>query len=150
MSIQTIHLSLLFFIIILISSCKNKDKIGAQNNTEKESIGQDRYFGVVNIDTIEFYSKLAFADVTIKNNGNKLLIYTTIDKKKEFISNILGQELDMIVQLYENDKINYKDKWNPINNNSIYGFECKLYEQDNKYVYMPYEILIQLNNKRKI
>lgn len=150
MKIQSTSQSIFLILILLIYSCKNNNKIEEHNNTQNTTSNQDRYFGVVNIDTIEFYSKLAFADVTIKNNGNKLLIYTTIDKKKEFISNILGQELDKILELYKTDKINYIDKWNPINNNSVYGFECKLYEKDNKYVYIPYEILIQLNNKRKI
>ena len=119
---QSIHLSFLIFTIVLFFSCKNNNKIEEQNNTQNTTSNQDRYFGIVNVDTIKFYSKLAFADVKIESKGGNLLIYTTTDKKKEFISNILGQELDMIVQLYENDKINYKDKWNPINNNSIYGF----------------------------
>lgn len=147
---QSIHLSFLIFTIVLSFSCKNNNKIEEKNDTQNTTSNQDRYFGIVNVDTIKFYSKLAFADVEIKNKGGKLLIYTTTDKKKEFISNLLGQDLDKIVELYKNDKINYIEKWNPINNNSVYGFECKLFEGDNKYVYIPYEILIQLNNKRKI
>lgn len=144
------------FIALIFFSCMER-RIAKEQVTEKlveNNTNLDRHIGIVNIDTLEFYINKSMEDVHIKKGKSTIRIYTTISRSNEFYKKILGQQLvgkNSISNILNKSNSIYKNKWRPIINDSAdYGFESDIYEIDNKYAYVPFEILKQLNSNRKI
>lgn len=143
--------------ISLLLSCSSDKKLKNTDvfDDKLQDLLIDRHIAIVNVDTLKFYLKLAMQDVEITQKGKKSLrVFTTNQKKGIFYRNILGQELEegsqSILELLRVNNSKYQDKWRSISDDSIYGFESDLFEDDSEYVYIPYEVLIQLNTNRKI
>lgn len=150
---------LIFIISCLFSiSCNSKHEDNTEAGTSVINEWDDRLIGIVQIDTLTRYirliSDLENFNITIQKKGNDLHITTDYLHKDMFYLNILGQQLSGDrMSIYERTKESkFFNKWKPIDlkEKNIYGFEASVFEKDKNYVYIPYEILVTINQKRKL
>ncbi len=142
-------------IIASIIACTNQStqSPGVKNKQNKK---EDRYIALVKLDTVTKYLKMTGVEPLFVDEGfYNLTVTTELGKREVFYQNILGQQLtwedgreESLEFLIKESK--YTDKWEPImdREKKKYGFKARIEKRDGvKYVYLPYEIIINLNNK---
>lgn len=139
------------FILLLIFACKR----ATENIEQAPSPEVDRYIAMVKLDTVKKYielNNLGEKWIFITNNDSKCKVSAKYRDKDRFYRLILGQPFEgkiSISTLAKESK--YYNKWKILDDTEMIGFECDLEKKEGiNYIYLPYEILININRNRKL